>query len=112
MTDSTSYITQLPGELNIEMVDDNDLVFAINWNMNIAGYSFDANIIPKDGSAEIPMTVDVMDEALGLINVTITLASITALPAANHKWYLNWTMPAPDNFVRTVLAGVLVLCNK
>jgi len=112
MTDSTSYITQLPGELNIEMVDDNDLVFATNWNMDLTDYIFDAYIIPKDGSDEIAIDVDVVNPTLGLVNITIPETAVADLLPGVHSWYLNWTMPAPDNYIRTVLAGVLALCKK
>jgi len=112
MTDSTNYITQLPGELNINMVDDNDLVFSVNWNMDINNYVFTGSIIPEDGTAEIPMVVDIIDPDLGLINVTVTVASILNLLPGVHSWYLDWTTPAPDNFVRTVLAGVFALRAK
>ena len=112
MTDSTNYITQLPGEVNIEMVDDNDLVFAVNWNMDLTDYSFDAYINPKDGSDEIAIDVDVTNPTLGLMNITIPETAVEDLLPAVHGWYLNWTTPAPDNYVRTVLAGSLALRSK
>ena len=99
-------ISQLSGELNLEMIDDNDLTFSINWHMDFTDYSFEANIIPKNGEAEIPMTVEVMNVTEGIINVTITSASILELLPSTHKWYLNWTI---GGLVRTVLSGALII---
>lgn len=113
MTNTTNYISQLPGELNIEMTDDNDLVFSIDWHMDLTDYEFDANIIPKDCEAdEIPMTVEVTSLTGGKMNITVTTASILDLTPSTNKWYLNWTTPAPESYVRTVLAGAFVLRSK
>ncbi len=109
---ANNYIQQLPGTLNLEMVDDNDLVFSVDWNIDITGYQFDANIIPKNSDAEIPITVDVIDASTGKMNVVITAASLLDLQPDVHKWYMNWTTPAPESLLRTVLAGVLVLRTK
>lgn len=112
MTNSTNYVSQVPGQLNLEMVDDNDLVFAIDWHMDITDYQFDANIVPKNCETEIPMTVTVVDEVAGTMNVAVTAASLADIQPATHNWYMNWTTPAPDNYIRTVLAGVLVLRSR
>lgn len=102
-------ITQLAGELNLDMVDDNDLVFAIDWHMDITNYSFEANIIPKSCSTEIPMGIAITSASAGKMNVVISASSIADISPSVNRWYLNWTTPAPDNYVRTVLAGALVL---
>lgn len=111
-TATLPYVTQLPGELNIDMTDDNDLVFAVNWGMDLTDYSFEANIVPQSCEGEIPMTVTVVDAALGKMNIAITAASILDLSPSVNRWYLNWTTPAPDGYIRTVLAGALVLRKR
>jgi hypothetical protein len=117
MTDSTGsdYITQLPGELNIDMVCDNDLVFTIDWGFDVSAYTFEANIIPKDctdDTDEISIAVDTSRAATGIIELTITETSIDDLVPSINSWYLNWTTPSPDNYIRTILAGALVLRSK
>ena len=123
MTNSTvsNYVTQVPGELNIEMVKGNDLVFSIEWqytyqdnvfNMDLTDYTFNAYVIPEDGSSEIEVTVDVTNYSLGQMNIIITENDLINLLPAKHGWYMNWTTPAPNSYVQTVLAGVLVLRVK
>ena len=107
-----SNIEQLAAELNLKMVDDNDLVFAIDWNMDITGYSWEANIIPDKIEDEIPMTVTVTNASSGLMNIAISASSIIDISPSTNDWYLNWTTPSPDNYVRTVLAGKLILLSK
>lgn len=112
MADSTNYVSQLPGLLNLEMVDDNDLTFSIDWHLDITGYSFDANIVPKNCETEIPIEIEIIDEVAGKMNLTITRTSILSLSPSTNRWYLNWTTPSPDSYVRTVLAGALVLRSR
>jgi hypothetical protein len=112
MTNSTNYVQQLPGTLNLEMVDDNDLVFSLNWNMDITDYVFEANIVPKNCETEIPMTVEIIDEVAGKVNVIITATSLADITPNTHSWYMNWTTPAPEEYIRTVLAGALVLRSR
>jgi hypothetical protein len=110
MTTSPNYVSQLPGELNLEMVDDNDLVFTIDWGMDITDYTFTANIIPDKCESEIPMVVSIISASAGKMNVTIQMASIVDIAPSTNKWYMNWTTSA--SLVRTVLAGVLALRAK
>ena len=102
-----NYITQLPGELNLDMMDDNDLTFAISWGMDISNYAFEANIIAKGCDTEIPMGITITSPTEGKMNITISASSIAALPpSTNNRWYLNWIL---DGKVRTVLSGALIL---
>jgi hypothetical protein len=114
MTDSiiNNYVIQVPGELNIEMVDDNDLVFSIDWGIDLTGYIFNAYIIPNDGSDEIAISVVVYSYSLGQMNVIIPETALVSLLPGVHSWYMNWTTPAPDNYIQTILAGVLALRPK
>lgn len=112
MTNTDNIVTQLPGTLNLDMVVNNDFVFNIDWHTDLTGYTFAAYIIPENSDAEIAMTVNVLDIAAGTMQVVITEASITDLPDSINKWYFNWTTPAPDSYVRTVLVGALVLRAK
>jgi len=105
----TNYVTQLPGELNIEMTDDNDLVFAVKWDFDISTYTFSANIIPKACEDEIPMGITIVNAPLGMMNVTISASSIADIAPSTNQWYMNWTV---DGLIRTVLAGALVLRSK
>jgi len=97
-------ISQMPEILNLNMVDDNDLVFSLDWGMDITDYSFEANIISKDGL--IPMTITIVDALNGLMNVAITSDSISEISPSTNRWYLDWTV---DGYVRTVIHGTLVL---
>jgi len=102
----TNYVSQMPGTVNLQMIDENDMTFSIDWNMDITDYTFEANIIPKDGSAEIPMDIDIINALEGKINITIEASSIEELEPSVHRWYLNWSV---DGLIRTVISGALVL---
>jgi hypothetical protein len=104
-TTTTETISQLPGKLNLNMVDDNDLVFSLNWGMDITDYSFEANIVSPQGE-EIPMVITIINAPEGIMNVGITAASIADISPSTSRWYLDWTH---DGFIRTVIAGNLVL---
>lgn len=108
-TTPSNYVSQLPGQLNLEMVDDNDMTFSIDWNMDITDYTFEANIVPKGSDIEVPMTITIINPEEGKMNVTITEASISAIPPSVNRWYLNWTI---DGLVRTVMSGALVLRSR
>lgn len=105
----TGTLSQLPGELNLEMVDDNDLVFIINWNTDLTDYSFEANIVPKACEDEIEMIVTPIDLAVGTISVAITAESIADLSPSTNRWYLNWEI---NGYIRTVIAGSLVIRSR
>lgn len=111
MTDIS--LEQLPGTLPIVMVDGNDFVFALNWNSDMTGYSFVANIYPIGvTTTAIPITVTVVNVALGTYTITITKTSIASLPKnVAHKWRLDWTTPSPA-LTRTVLAGSFTVLDK
>lgn len=106
---TNDYITQLPGEVNIEMTEDNDLIFAVAWDVDISTYTFTANIIPKSCENEIPMGITIINPTLGTMNVTISASSIVDLAPSTNKWYMNWTV---GGLSRTVLAGALVLRSR
>lgn len=105
-TTTVDSISQLPGKLNLNMVDDNDLVFSLDWGMDITDYSFEGNIIsPVDGTL-IPMVITIVDPLEGTMNIGITADSIADISPSTTRWFLNWTY---DGFVRTVIAGSLVM---
>jgi hypothetical protein len=109
MTDAT-YLTQLPAEVNLEITDDNDLIFTVDWHMDISLYTFAANIIPAESEDEIAMTVTIVSAPVGTMTIKITRSSILDISPSTNRWYLNWT--DSNGYVRTVLAGALVLRSK
>jgi len=106
MTDIPNTIQQMPGEVNIKMIDDNDMTFFVKWEMDITNYQFLARIIPSNGEEEIPMLINITNPTEGEMNITITSSSISELSPSTNKWYLNWTV---NGLVRTVITGALVL---
>lgn len=109
---ANDYITQLPGELNIEMTEDNDLVFAINWDKDLTDYTFTANIVPKSCDTEIPMGIQITSASSGTMNVVISASSIADIVPSTNRWYMNWETPSPESYLRTVLAGAFVVRSK
>ena len=71
-----------------------------------------ATKVMNDFDGKIPMTVDVIDASSGKMNIIVTADSLADIQPSVNKWYLNWTTPSPDNYIRTVLAGAFVLISR
>jgi len=106
MTIIENTVQQMPGEVNIKMIDDNDFIFHAKWEIDITDYQFKARIIPSNGEEEIPMLVNVTNPQEGEMNITITSQSILDISPSTNRWYLDWTV---NGLIRTVITGALVL---
>lgn len=106
MADLSNTVQQIPGKVNIAMIDDNDLTFFVKWGIDITNYTFKARIIPSNGGEEIPMLVNITNPTEGEMYITITSSSILDMSPSTNKWYLDWTV---NGLVRTVVAGALVI---
>ena len=109
-TCSDGLVSQLPGEFDIKMVIGNDLSLAIQWNLDITGYTFEAYIEPKNQAEDIPIDLEITSASSGKMNMIISASSTVNLPASTNEWYMNWT--SSSGLKRTILAGNLTLVEE
>lgn len=104
-TTTVDTISQLPGKLNLYIVEDNDLVFSLNWGIDITDYSFSGNIVLEDGTLE-PLGITIINASEGLMNVAVVSEDIAP---DTYRWYLDWEL---DGNIRTVISGSLIIYPK
>ena len=105
-------LTQLPGDLPIEMILGNDFSFKVDWGKDMTDYTF-AGWIEPVGGTNIPITITPIDITLGTYTFTITKASIATIPVdTDNKWRLDRTTPSPASLTRTVISGTFKVLRK
>lgn len=104
---------QLPGELNIKVVDGNDLSFKTDWATDTSLYTFSAWIQPIGTvSTIIPFTISVIDAFLGTYTISVSKTALAALPLnREHRWRMD-RLTTSSAIVRTVLAGTFTVEDK
>lgn len=109
----TVYLSQIPGDLPITMVDGNDLSFKLNWATDTSAYTFTAWIQPFGSStAIIPMPMTIIDATLGLYTCSVSKTSIANIPLnKEHKWRMDRTTVS-SGLVRTVLSGTFTVLDE
>lgn len=103
-------LNQLPGELNVKMLQGDDLSFDVEFTgMNLTSYTFTANVTPAGNAPTlIPITITNTDLANGKLHFFIARASVSALPTntSAHTWLFQWTV---STFKRGVLGGTFYI---
>jgi hypothetical protein len=97
--------TQVPGLLNIKGVVGADFSCNLDFNVSLAGYTFEAGIVLQEYPTKSikPITVTVNDAPNGLISLNLTDIETSAIgPISNKKWYLDWTTGSTKN---TIISG-------
>jgi hypothetical protein len=99
-------LTQIPGNLDITMLKDNDLSFDVEMvGINLTGYVLSANIIPAGNNPTlIPITISNIDLPTGKLHFFISRTSIKDLPliTESNRWLFEWTY---GGFKRGILNG-------
>ena len=97
--------TQTPGLLNLTATHDDDFDFNLDFNIDLTGYTFSAQIVTVSTNVLVPMTVTETDLGAGQIALGVDTAVLATLETSNrHHWYLEITTPAGKP--RKVLAGL------
>jgi hypothetical protein len=98
--------SQLPGTLNLEFKQGDDVAVAVDFSVALTGYTVAASIISLVNRATIATpTVTVTDAATGAISVGLTGEQTTAMAAGTYKWFVYWDAPGPTR--RTALEGIV-----
>jgi len=105
-----SYVTQLPGDLNLKFIKGDDFSLGIQWNIDITDYVFEAYIEPENQDNDIALGIEITSASSGKMNMIISGSSTSDLPVSNNEWFMNWTNPS--GLKRTVLAGNLILLEE
>jgi hypothetical protein len=107
-----SKIDQLPAELHVTIYQGDAWRIAVDFNMDLTGYTIAANVHPNDGSSDVPMAIEETNLADGQFDIVLTTAQSADLGAAYHSWCLVMS-PAvvnPDpTEPRTHLAGRFIV---
>jgi len=80
----------VPGRLDIKLVQGDDMLVPLDWDINISTYTFEAIIIMLDGSTQA-ITINTIDLAAGQHSLSITDIESAAIPLGKHDWYLRRT---------------------
>lgn len=118
-------LTQLPGELNLRLVQGDELNVDCDFDVNITGYTitnsvYVTNVYAAGGGGSgfvttVGATVTtfgqtVTNAATGQIKLGLTEDKSALLsPAIGYRWYLRWV--DTSGVTRTVLSGTITTVN-
>ena len=99
--------TNLPGTLNIEVRQGDELGLTPDFNVSLSGYTVSAavySVITNNtvGTMSAALTTDGSD---GKVSLAMTEAETSALAKGTYRWALTWT--APGSVARMALTGSL-----
>jgi hypothetical protein len=110
-------ISQLPAQLTLRKFRGDDLVVSLDFDVDLTGYTFAADIytlsaVTGNLGTVVTAAVDVGSFAVGVVSyplgeITLTLSDSAsdALDPGSYRWFFRWTSPTGDT--RTVLNGSL-----
>ena len=94
---------QLPGELNIKTSISDDLSILLDFDIDLTGYTFTANMLKAGTETATALTVTNTSLPSGQITISTTNTTLATLGSGIHRWYLKWINPSTID--RKVLAG-------
>jgi len=101
--------SQTPGELNIKSVVGTDFLCSLNFDTNIAAYSFNAGIILNEYPSQVVFPITTSKSGSNIVNLSLTqIQSLQIGAISNKKWFLNWVK---DGIKQTIISGRFELSN-
>jgi len=103
-------VEQVPGSLDLVVGEGDDLALALDFDVDLTGYTFEA-VIEVTGQPGSPVPVPVTGTSLasGQIGLGLTDVLLASVPVGIiHAWYLKWTFGAIS---RRVLAGAFKIVS-
>lgn len=85
---------------------------AVNFDADpadLTGYTVAGVIHPKDGSANVNLTVTPLDLSAGTFRVSLPAATSATLALAHHYWHLTVTPPGTPAKPRQYIAGRFIV---
>jgi hypothetical protein len=103
---------QLPGDLNIDLVQGDDFTMQLSADVNYSGFSFITTVHPLHGTTPVTaQTVLSAGTSTSTVQVTLTAAQTAALAVTNDEGAHNWKIVYTDtsNLTRTWVKGELTV---
>ena len=98
--------SQLPGELNLDILRGDELSISIDFSVDVTGYTVSSNIVSLVDSASIVSpAVTITDAGNGVVSLALTETQTAALPSGSRRLFVSWV--APGDVPRRVLAGIV-----
>lgn len=114
--------TQLPGTLDISMIQGDEIEVDLDFDRDLTGYTFSNSIyveavlsggggggfVSTVGSVATSFAISIVNLSTGRINIGLSEIQTAALsPSINYRWFLRWV--APGLVTRTVLSGTMTV---
>ena len=97
-------ILQLPGIVNVSIIQGDAFTLALNFGMDLTGYTFESHVSLTD-ETEVEITVDETDLLTGSIALKLSAANSATIEPDKHFWCFVWTPPGSPPQTRTILSG-------
>lgn len=108
--------SQLPGELNLELVKGDEFPFSATFNLDLSGYTLSAGIVNATtlSTAGTPSVTPTVTTSSGVTTTSVafllTETQTTALAVGTrYRWFLRWV--SPTGVTLTVLSGGVRVSN-
>ena len=103
-------LNQIPGRLNIRVISGDDLMFVLNFGMDLSSHTFVAKVLPDylSDTGGTAISIESTDLVHGIITLSLTDTQITALPKKKNYWYLKWTI---GDMTRKIIDGDFIVQN-
>jgi hypothetical protein len=105
--------SQLPATLDLALVKGDEVNFAVDFDVNLTGYTLEAAIYNSGTLAATVVatpTITTTSLANGQLGIGLTETQTAALTAnGRYRWYFRWV--TPGNVTRTVLSGNVSVAN-
>ncbi|MBW2637998.1 MAG: hypothetical protein JRC86_10850 [Deltaproteobacteria bacterium] len=79
-----------PGRLDIVVVQGDDMLVPLDWDIDITDFTFESKITLLDGSKK-DITINTIDLSAGQHSLAITDEVSATIPYGKHDWYLRRT---------------------
>jgi hypothetical protein len=116
-------VSQLPGDLTIQLVAGDEMSFTLDFDIDLTNYTFSAGVyvasssgfqgggngvVTTAGATAITPTITVSNAASGIITWNVGETQTASLaPGIKYRHYVRWV--APGSITRTVVSGDLVV---
>jgi hypothetical protein len=102
---------QLPGELDVEVVQGDDLNIQLTADVNYSGYTFVSTIHELHGGTKAVNTVMVASASSSTIQVTFPATTTAALAVTTDEGAHNWKIVYTDvsGLTRTFVKGAFTV---
>lgn len=103
--------TQLPGTLNLDIVQGDSLSVDVDFDIALTSYTFSAEIVSLVSHAQVvAVTTELASALAGIVTLSLTAEQTAALALGTYAFEMSWTSPA--GVVRKVLSGFVNVTRR